>query len=90
MTDLSGRCALVTGAAQGLGEGMAGALARAGARVIVADIQDDLGAKVAESLGEGHGFAHLDVTDEASWESAIASATEQLGGLDIVVNNAGV
>ena len=90
MTDLSGRRALVTGGAQGLGEGMATALARAGARVVVADIQDELAAKVAESLGEGHGSVRLDVTDEASWEAGIASAIEQVGGLDILVNNAGV
>ena len=51
--DLTGRTALVTGGAQGLGEGMAHALADAGAKVVVADIQDDLGAKVAESLGRG-------------------------------------
>jgi 3alpha(or 20beta)-hydroxysteroid dehydrogenase len=88
--DLTGRKALVTGAAQGLGEGMAQALARAGASVIVADVQDELGAKVAEALGEGHGFVHLDVTDDASWEAAVADAVGQLGGLDIVVNNAGV
>jgi 3alpha(or 20beta)-hydroxysteroid dehydrogenase len=92
--DLTGRKALVTGGAQGLGEGMAHALAAAGATVVVADVQDDLGPKVAESLGnsggEGHGFVHLDVTDDASWEAAVASAVEQLGGLDIVVNNAGV
>jgi 3alpha(or 20beta)-hydroxysteroid dehydrogenase len=61
--DLTGRAALVTGGAQGLGEGMAHALAEAGAKVVIADIKDDLGAKVAESLGEGHGFVHLDVTD---------------------------
>jgi NAD(P)-dependent dehydrogenase (short-subunit alcohol dehydrogenase family) len=90
MTDLSGRRALVTGGAQGLGEGMATALAKAGARVVIADIQDELAGKVAESLGEGHGSVHLDVTDEASWESAVASTIEQLGGLDILVNNAGV
>jgi 3alpha(or 20beta)-hydroxysteroid dehydrogenase len=90
MTDLTGRRALVTGAAQGLGEGMAAALADAGARVVVADINDDRGAKVAESLGEGHGFVHLDVTDDASWESAVADAIAQLGGLDILINNAGV
>jgi NAD(P)-dependent dehydrogenase (short-subunit alcohol dehydrogenase family) len=90
MTDLSGRRALVTGGAQGLGEGMAAALAAAGARVVVADIQDELAAKVAESMGEGHGSVRLDVTDEASWEAAVANAVEQLGGLDIVVNNAGV
>jgi len=88
--DLTGRKALVTGAAQGLGEGMAQALARAGATVAVADVQDDLGGKVAASLGEGHTFVHLDVTDDAGWESAIGTAAERLGGLDIVVNNAGV
>jgi 3alpha(or 20beta)-hydroxysteroid dehydrogenase len=88
--DLTGRKALVTGGAQGLGEGMAQALADAGATVVVADVQDDLGPKVAESLGEGHGFVHLDVSDDASWESAISEAVGQLGGLDIVVNNAGV
>ncbi|TQS46143.1 SDR family NAD(P)-dependent oxidoreductase [Cryptosporangium phraense] len=88
--DLTGRKALVTGAAQGLGEGMAQALAAAGAQVIVADVQDELGTKVAESLGTGHGFVHLDVTDDANWEAAITAATEQLHGLDVVVNNAGV
>jgi NAD(P)-dependent dehydrogenase (short-subunit alcohol dehydrogenase family) len=88
--DLTGRTALVTGGAQGLGEGMARALADAGARVVVADIQDDLGAKLAETLGEQHGFVHLDVTDDASWEAAVASTVERFGGLDVVVNNAGL
>ena len=88
--DLTGRKALVTGGAQGLGEGMAQALAAAGAHVVVADVQDDLGPKVAEALGEGHGFVHLDVTDDASWADAVADAAGQLGGLDIVVNNAGI
>ncbi len=88
--DLTGRKALVTGGAQGLGEGMAQALAAAGAHVVVADVQDDLGPKVAEALGEGHGFVHLDVTDDASWAGAVADAAGQLGGLDIVVNNAGI
>jgi 3alpha(or 20beta)-hydroxysteroid dehydrogenase len=92
MTDLSlnGRKALVTGGAQGLGEGMARALAAAGASVVVADLQDDLGPKVAESLGHSHGFVHLDVTDDAGWAAAVATTVELLGGLDIVVNNAGV
>jgi 3alpha(or 20beta)-hydroxysteroid dehydrogenase len=88
--DLSGRKALVTGGAQGLGEGMAHALAEAGATVVVADLQDDLGPKVAESLGEGHGFVHLDVSDDDNWATAISEATGHLGGLDILVNNAGV
>jgi NAD(P)-dependent dehydrogenase (short-subunit alcohol dehydrogenase family) len=88
--DLTGRHALVTGGAQGLGEGMARALAAAGAKVVVADLQDELGPKVAESLGEGHGFVHLDVTDDDGWQSAVEQAIGILGGLDIVVNNAGV
>src|SRR3954452_20872795 len=88
--DLTGRRALVTGGAQGLGEGMAAALAAAGAKVAVADLQDDVGAKVADGLGEGHGFGHLDVTRDADWEAAVAHAVGALGGLDIVVNNAGV
>ena len=88
--DLTGRKALVTGGAQGLGEGMARALASAGATVVIADLQDDVGTKVAESLGGGHGFVHLDTTDDTNWESAVAEAVRVLGGLDVVVNNAGV
>jgi len=90
MSDLSGRKALVTGAAQGLGEGMAQALAAAGATVMVADLQVEAGSTVAKTLGEEHGFVRLDVADEASWEAAIARTVEHLGGLDILVNNAGV
>lgn len=86
--DLTGRTALVTGAAQGLGEGMARALAAAGASVVVADLQDDLADKVAEAAGGS--AVHLDVTDEAGWESAVAASVERTGRLDIVVNNAGV
>ncbi len=88
--DLTGRRALVTGGAQGLGEGMAHALVAAGASVVVADLQHDLGPKVAEALGDQCGFVHLDVTDDDGWQSAIEQAIEILGGLDIVVNNAGV
>jgi len=88
--DLTGRRALVTGGAQGLGEGMARALAAAGASVVVADLQDDLGPKVAESLGDSSGFVHLDVTDDDNWAAAVEQAIGIMGGLDIVVNNAGV
>src|SRR5688572_32967319 len=88
--DLNGRRALVTGGAQGLGEGMARALAAAGASVVVADLQDDLGPKVAESLGDSSGFVHLDVTDDDNWAAAVEQAIGIMGGLDIVVNNAGV
>lgn len=91
--DLHGRKALVTGGARGLGAGMADALARAGAAVAIADIREDLGRATADTLA-GSGamarFVPLDVTDDASWEAAIARAAEELDGLDIVVNNAGI
>jgi 3alpha(or 20beta)-hydroxysteroid dehydrogenase len=85
---LEGRKALVTGGAQGLGAGMALALANAGAQVMIGDVQDDLARETAESLGALS--TRLDVTDEASWEAAIAATLQQLGGFDILVNNAGI
>ena len=88
--DLTGRRALVTGGAQGLGEGMATALAAAGARVAVADVKEDLGVKVAATLGDEHAFVRLDVTDDAAWAAAVDETVSRLGGLDILVNNAGV
>jgi 3alpha(or 20beta)-hydroxysteroid dehydrogenase len=91
--DLAGRKALVTGGARGLGAGMAQALARAGAAVVIGDIREDLGKATAEELrqtGASAEFVPLDVTDDASWEAAIAQAVGHLGGLDIVVNNAGL
>ena len=91
--DLTGRRALVTGGAQGLGEGMARALAGAGASVVVADIQDS-GEQVAADLptdgGRKHAFTRLDVAAEADWERAITETIAAVGGLDILVNNAGI
>ena len=86
MGQLTGRHALVTGGARGLGAGMAEALAAAGAAVMIGDVADDLAAETASGLGAR--ATHLDVSDEASWEAAVAATVEQLGGLDIVVNDA--
>ncbi len=91
--DLTGRTALVTGGAQGLGAGMASALAEAGASVAVADINDELGQETVEGLrsaGAKAEFVHLDVREDSQWEAATSAAVSALGGLDIVVNNAGV
>jgi 3alpha(or 20beta)-hydroxysteroid dehydrogenase len=85
---LAGRHALVTGGAQGLGAGMAQALAAAGAKVMIGDLQDDLAAETAAELGVRS--THLNVTDEASWELAIGATVQELGGFDILVNNAGI
>ncbi|WP_328990004.1 glucose 1-dehydrogenase [Kribbella sp. NBC_01245] len=91
--DLTGRKAMVTGGAQGLGAGMAEALAKAGASVMIADIQTDTGKKTADVLREAGsvaGFVELDVTDDDSWQAAITATVSELGGLDILVNNAGI
>ena len=91
--ELTGRKALVTGGARGLGEGMARALSRAGAAVAIGDIQEDLGKATAEAIradGAATEFVPLDITSEESWEQAIPQVISQLGGLDILVNNAGV
>lgn len=91
--DLHGRTALVTGGARGLGEGMARALADAGAAVMIGDLLDDLAKQTAAAITESGAKAsstHLDITDEASWEAAVAATVGEFGGLDILVNNAGV
>ncbi|MCD2192284.1 SDR family oxidoreductase [Actinomycetospora endophytica] len=86
--DLTGRRVLVTGGAQGLGEGMARALTGAGAAVMIADVAKDLGERTAADIGAG--FVPLDVTDDAAWEAAITHTVSELGGLDVVINNAGL
>ena len=91
--DLAGRKALVTGGARGLGAGMAEALAAAGAAVMIGDILAEAGQATAKALaakGAKAGFVTLDVTDEASWEKAVATTISELGGFDILINNAGV
>ncbi len=87
--DLTGRSALVTGGARGLGQGMAQALTAAGARVMIADVLKDVGEQTAAAI-PGAGFVALDVTDDAAWEAAVAHTVAELGGLDILVNNAGI
>ena len=85
-TDLAGRVALVTGGASGIGAATARALADAGAKVVVTDVND--GAKVASAI-DGKFFRH-DVTSENEWVAAVAFAKSTFGGLDILVNNAGI
>lgn len=93
MTDLAGRKALVTGGARGIGATVATALSNAGASVMLGDILDDVGKTTASELSHGNAkvhFTHLDVTDEASWEKAVAATISELGGFDILINNAGI
>jgi 3-oxoacyl-[acyl-carrier protein] reductase len=90
---LEGKTALVTGAARGIGALTARRLASDGATVVVADIIEEQGEATAADLrGEGAKalFLRLDVTDEASWDQAVARTLEEYASLDILVNNAGI
>jgi 3alpha(or 20beta)-hydroxysteroid dehydrogenase len=90
MGRLSGKVALVTGAARGSGEAMARLFVAEGAKVVVTDILDELGGEVAASLGEAAIYRRLDVTVESDWETVVADAVETFGLLDVVVNNAAI
>jgi len=81
---------LVTGGARGQGEAEARALVAAGAEVLITDVADDAGRAVADDLGEGAAYQHLDVTSEVEWEEAVEAAAATFGGLDVLVNNAGI
>ena len=89
---MSNRVAFVTGAGQGIGRGIATALAASGFRVAVADLNHQTATRTAKDIAEAGGTAvpvEVDVTQAASVEAAVASATAELGPVEVVVNNAG-
>jgi NAD(P)-dependent dehydrogenase (short-subunit alcohol dehydrogenase family) len=91
MGRVSGKVALVTGAASGIGRASAEVLAREGASVVLTDVQDGEEAAVAIRKSGGKArFIRLDVTRESEWRDVIASIDKQEGRLDILVNNAGI
>jgi 3(or 17)beta-hydroxysteroid dehydrogenase len=89
---VDGKIALITGAAQGIGAATARLMAAGGASVLIGDIQDREGERVAADIRVAGGratFTRLDVTSETSWRAA-ANRAREMGGLDILVNNAGI
>lgn len=90
---LKDKVALVTGAAQGIGEAIARKFAGEGAAVVIADLKDEQGKKVASDIERAGGrayFLHLDVTQEADWKQVVSAVIDRSGRLDILVNNAGI
>ncbi|XP_066387091.1 momilactone A synthase-like [Miscanthus floridulus] len=88
---LAGKVAVITGAASGIGKATAAEFVRNGARVIIADVQDDLGRAVAAELGpDAACYTRCDVTDEAQVAAAVDLAVGLHGRLDVMFNNAGV
>ncbi|MGB9331465.1 MAG: SDR family oxidoreductase [Steroidobacteraceae bacterium] len=94
MNRLEGKVAIVTGAASGLGRADAEALCRAGAQVLLTDVNTNAGQDVAAALGAVRpgcaAFATQDVRDEERWTEVVAEARRRFGGLHVLVNNAGV
>ncbi len=87
---LTGRCALVTGAASGIGAAIARAFAREGAKLCIADIDAAGAGRVAAQIGSGAIAVRMDVTNEAEVEQGVEEAVRTLGGVDVLVSNAGV
>ena len=92
MGKLTGKTALITGASQGIGEGIARTFARHGANLILLDISDEIEKLADELAGRGHRCTavHADVRDFASVKEAVTRAKQIEGKIDILVNNAGV
>ncbi|MFE6224958.1 glucose 1-dehydrogenase [Streptomyces sp. NPDC057854] len=88
--DLTGKVALITGAARGMGEAEARLFTALGARVVLTDVREAEGEATAASLGPAARFVRHDVTDEPSWAAAVAAALDAYGRLDVLVNNAAV
>jgi NAD(P)-dependent dehydrogenase (short-subunit alcohol dehydrogenase family) len=95
MGRVQGKMAFVTGGAQGLGEAIGKMLAKEGAKVTLTDVNGAGAEKVAAEINAAHGagtafaFQH-DVTDEARWQEVLTAAHEAMGGLNVLVNNAGI
>ena len=87
MTDFTGRVALITGGASGIGAATATLFAERGAHVVIADLQEGLGEALAEEL-KGT-FVRVDVTREADVQAAVDTTVERYGQLDCMFNNAG-
>jgi len=89
MSRLSGKTAIVTGGARGMGEATVRLFVEHGAKVLIADLLEEEGHALADELGEAARFQLMDVTQESDWEQAVVNA-QALGPLNVLVNNAAI
>jgi NAD(P)-dependent dehydrogenase (short-subunit alcohol dehydrogenase family) len=90
MTAFAGKTIVVTGGNGGLGRAIAAGFARAGGRVVIADLDREKGEAAAREIGCSARFLPLDVTDEAAWVALLDVVDAEMGGIDVLVNNAGI
>jgi NAD(P)-dependent dehydrogenase (short-subunit alcohol dehydrogenase family) len=90
MVRLSGKVAIVTGGASGIGEATVRLFAAEGAKVVIADLAKGAGEALAQVLGAEVRFFEIDVTDEKAWQALIAFTQKTFGKLNILINNAGI
>jgi len=90
VNELTGKVAIVTGGASGLGEGLVRRFAAEGAKVLIGDIDRDGGSALAKAIGADALFVETDVSDMGQVGGLVSTAVERFGGLDVMVNNAGV
>lgn len=90
MPRLRNKVAIVTGGARGMGAATARLFVAEGARVVIADVLDQEGAALAEELGADARYRHLDITDETAWQRLVAETVNDLGQIDILINNAAI
>ncbi len=90
MGKLDGKVAIITGAAQGMGEAHARRFVAEGAKVVMADLNENGGKRIADELGESAIFVKVDVTSPADWKALVEAAEDRFGNVTVLVNNAGI
>src|SRR5690349_1847087 len=90
MTRILNKVVLITGAARGIGAAAAKRLFNEGGKIVIGDVLDEEGTALATSLGERATYVHLDVSNKASWDNAVATTEKTFGPLNVLINNAGI